>query len=72
MTPQVGTSGVNCNAPDGGLSGVVWCPISAHAEPGNGADAFQRPLRSRFRARLTAGVAMTSDVKKWQQLFLGF
>ena len=26
------------------------------AEQGSGADALQRPLRSRFRARLTAGV----------------
>ena len=26
------------------------------AEPGTGADRLQRPLRSRFRARLTAGV----------------
>jgi len=26
------------------------------AEPGTGADAQKRPLRSRFRARLTAGV----------------
>jgi hypothetical protein len=27
-----------------------------HAEQGTAADAFQRPLRSRFQARLSAGV----------------
>jgi len=34
-------------------------------------DCLQRPLRSRFRQRLTPGVAMTSDVKRWQQIFSG-
>jgi hypothetical protein len=29
---------------------------------GHGADAFQRPLRSRFQVRLMPGVDMTSDV----------
>jgi hypothetical protein len=33
------------------------------AEPSRAGDAFQRPLRSRFQARLTPGVAMTSAVK---------
>ena len=32
------------------------CRVSGLLEPGTGADAFQRPLRSRFWARLTAGV----------------
>jgi hypothetical protein len=34
---------------------------------------FQRPLvfRSRFQQQLTPGVAMTSDVKNYQQIFLG-
>jgi hypothetical protein len=41
------------------------------AQQGFAADAFQRPLRSRFQARLKLGVDMTSDVKRWQQLFLG-
>jgi hypothetical protein len=36
------------------------------------ADALQRPLRSRLQARLMPGVAMTSNVKRWQQIFLGF
>jgi hypothetical protein len=27
--------------------------------------------RSRFRQQLKAGVAMTSNVKSWQQIFLG-
>jgi len=31
------------------------------AEPGTGADAFQRPLRSRFQARLTAGVSCLEE-----------
>ena len=30
--------------------------VCARAEPRTGADAQKRPLRSRFRARLTAGV----------------
>ena len=29
---------------------------TSRTEQGSGADALQRPLRSRFRARLTAGV----------------
>jgi hypothetical protein len=29
-------------------------------------------LRSGFRQQLKAGVAMTSNVKSWQQIFLGF
>jgi hypothetical protein len=33
------------------------------AEQGFAADALQRPLRSRFRARLSASVDMTSGVK---------
>ncbi len=31
--------------------------------------ALQRMLRSRFRARLKLRVAMTSNVKSWQQIF---
>jgi hypothetical protein len=36
---------------------------------GRPADALQRPLRSRFWARLRPSVDMTSDVKGWEQLF---
>jgi hypothetical protein len=37
--------------------GAPTCgPGALPAEHGSGADAFQRPLRSRFQARLTAGV----------------
>jgi hypothetical protein len=36
---------------------------------GTGADRQQRPLRSRSRRRLTAGVDMTSDVKGCESLF---
>jgi hypothetical protein len=32
-------------------------------------DTLQRPLRSRFQARLTRSVDTTSDVKGWEQLF---
>jgi len=39
------------------------------AAPSTAADAFQRPLRSRFQARLSASVAMTSNVKSREQLF---
>ena len=41
------------------------------AEQSTAADALQRPLlrRSRFRARLRHSVAMTSNVKSWEQLF---
>jgi hypothetical protein len=35
-------------------------------------DALQRPLRSRFRARLTPGVDMTSNVKSWLPILLHF
>ncbi len=35
-------------------------PPRVRAEQGSGADALQRPLRSRFRARLTAGVRQHS------------
>jgi hypothetical protein len=36
-------------------------------------DCLQRPLlrRSRFRQQVSASVAMTSNVKGWQQIFLG-
>jgi hypothetical protein len=40
-----------------------------------GADALQRPLRSRFQARLRPGVDMTSNVKSWRKnsrLFVTF
>jgi len=40
------------------------------AEQPAAADAFQRPLRFRFQARLSRSVDMTSDVKGWEQLFL--
>ena len=33
------------------------------------ADRLQRPLRSRFRRRLTAGVDMTADVKGGESFF---
>jgi hypothetical protein len=46
--------------------------VASLAEQGLAADCLQRPLRSRFRQQLKAGVAMTSDVKRWQQIFLGF
>ena len=39
------------------------------AEQARAGDAFQRPLRSRFRQQLTRSVDMTSDVKGWEQLF---
>jgi hypothetical protein len=35
---------------------------TSRTEQGNGADALQRPLRSRFRARLTASVSWTGHV----------
>src|SRR5687768_11058404 len=34
-----------------------------------GADRLQRPRRSRCRQRLMPSVAMTSNVKRWSQLF---
>jgi hypothetical protein len=43
--------------------------MNRYAEPRRASDALQRPLRSRFQARLTPGVDMTSDVKGWEQLF---
>ena len=44
------------------------------AQQGHRADCLQRPLlrRSRFRQQLMPGVAMTSNVKSCQQIFLGF
>jgi hypothetical protein len=36
--------------------GADLSSVSDRAELGTGADALQRPLRSRFQARLTAGV----------------
>jgi hypothetical protein len=39
------------------------------AEPPPAADALQLLRRCGFRARLRRSVAMTSDVKGWQQLF---
>src|SRR5919108_6569189 len=42
------------------------------AEHGCAADCLQRPLRSRFRQRLTPGVDMTSDVKSWPPIFYIF
>jgi hypothetical protein len=45
-------------------------PGSDQAEQQVAADALQRPLRSRFQARLSRSVDMTSNVKRWQQLFL--
>ena len=41
------------------------------AEPRTAADAFQPALRFGFQARLTVSVAMTSNVKRCQQIFLG-
>jgi hypothetical protein len=41
------------------LRGQLLCTLlrgTVAAQPGTGADALQRPLRSRFRAQLTAGV----------------
>jgi len=39
------------------------------AEQAAAADAFQRPLRARFQARLSRSVDMTSDVKGGEPLF---
>ena len=41
------------------------------AEPGHAGDGGQRPLRSRCPPRLMPSVAMTSNVKSWQQIFSG-
>jgi hypothetical protein len=52
---------------------VVWAgpppqPHGAHpAEPSTAADAFQRPLRSRFQARLSAGVRAPSEAWRFLQ-----
>ena len=43
-------------------------PIAQHPA---GADALQLTLRFSFQARLIPGVAMTSNVKSWEQLFSG-
>ena len=47
-------------------------PPKIRAEPRTAADAFQRPLRFRFQAQLSAGVAMTSNVKSRLPMFLPF
>jgi hypothetical protein len=41
------------------------------AEQGAAADAFQRPLRVCFQQRLRRSVDMTSEVKSYEQTFLG-
>src|SRR5215510_3162092 len=41
------------------------------AEQGFGADCLQPSLRSGFRQQLRPSVAMTSNVKSWEQLFSG-
>ena len=43
--------------------------MAVPAEQECAADALQRPLRSRFQARLTPGVDMTSNVKSCEQIF---
>src|SRR4029450_3102517 len=48
----------------GGIGRVI-------ADPTRTADTLQPTLRCGFQARLSAGVAMTSNVKSWQQIFLG-
>ena len=45
---------------------------SISAQQGCAADALQRALRSRFPPRLMPSVAMTSNVKSAQQIFLRF
>jgi hypothetical protein len=47
-------------------------PAPSRVEPWPEADVFQRPLvpRSRFQPRLKRGVAMTSNVKSWEPIFL--
>jgi hypothetical protein len=42
------------------------------AEQRRTTDCLQRALRSRFRQQFRPGVDMTSDVKSWEPLFLGF
>ena len=53
------------------LRGQSDVSARSRAEPGTGADALQLTLRFSFRARLTAGVDMTSNVKGCEQIFLG-
>jgi hypothetical protein len=47
------------------------CRVSGLLEHRTGADALQRPLRSRFQARLRPSVARTAKVKSWPQMFSG-
>jgi hypothetical protein len=52
------------------LAGIGECrEVGAYFVPNArpAADALQRPLRSRFRARLRRGVDMTSNVKSWRK-----
>jgi hypothetical protein len=44
------------------LEGGARC--ASPAEPGTGADALQRPLRSRFQARLSGSVSRQSQVAR--------
>jgi hypothetical protein len=44
----------------------------SQAEQPAAADALQRPLRSRFQARLSRSVDMTSDVKSRLKIFYVF
>jgi len=46
--------------------------VFRQSQPWRAGDGLQRPLRSRFQPRLTPSVAMTSNVKSWQEIFLGF
>ena len=46
------------------------CPSPSLAQQAPAADTLQRPLRSRFRARLRRSVAMTSGVKSCDSSFL--
>ena len=50
---------------------MAHCRVSGLLEQRLAADCLQPPLRSGFRQQLKAGVAMTSHVKSWQQIFLG-
>jgi mannose-6-phosphate isomerase-like protein (cupin superfamily) len=38
------------------------------AEQAHGADAFQRPLRARFRAQLMPGVRLQGDASRWRSI----
>jgi hypothetical protein len=51
--------------------GCKNCRVSGLLEQSTGAGALQPTSCSGFRARLTAGVAMTSNVKSGRQIFLG-